>query len=485
MAVPKKNTAINAQTFDGNGNSYQVTVAKDGPDKGKILSVIKTYPNLEPINYETSSKLYQDNKSSWDANIKNFLEADNIGQPGAAPTFSGFTEQSLYDKYFNELKTGQDATQTTFSPGTGTGTGSALTNLGGVISNISNLAQDPNQIAKPPSTYGKVYVFPQDLNVGKYGGSGSGSPQDYIRIGAVKYQPPNPGLITSGGIEKTLFISPQLIGNGLASQNASLPAFLNFIGEVVLPMPGQVTDGAKVEWGTSKMSFLGASMASAIAGFYGSGVLGDAASLAAALGVGGQKTAEAALGLTAGGALVQKMMGNPGAAQALTADVISQVIGKVSNTPVEPGDLLTRSTGSAVNPNAELLFRSPSLRTFDMQWKLTPRSKKEATLIRKIIRFFKINMLPTIPQGSSTLLQSPNVFVIRYEKSDGSLNSSLPKPKLCALGQVVANHTPDGVGWAAYEDSHPVATTIQMSFLELTPLLANDFSTTAEDDVGI
>lgn len=94
-------------------------------------------------------------------------------------------------------------------------------------------------------------------------------------------------------------------------------------------------------------------------------------------------------------------------------------------------------------------------------------------------------MLPTIPQGSSTLLQSPNVFVIRYEKSDGSLNSSLPKPKLCALGQVVANHTPDGVGWAAYEDSHPVATTIQMSFLELTPLLANDFSTTAEDDVGI
>lgn len=483
MAVPKKNTTINAQTFDGNGNSYQVTVSKEGPDKGKIISVIKTYPTLEPIDYTSSNKIYQENKSEWDIKIKQFLEADNIGVPGVAPTFGGFTDQNLYDKYYGELKSGQDATQTTFSPGTGTGTGSALTNLGGVIANISNLAQDPNQIATPPSTYGKVYVFPQDLNVGKYGGGGGGgsTPQDYIRIGAVKYQPPNPGLITSGGIEKSLFISPSIVGNGLASANASLPAFLNFIGEVVLPMPGQITDGAKVEWGTSKMSVMGASMAAALSGVYGAGVLGGATEFASALGVGGQTQANLALGQYAATAIIQ----GGGAADALRADVISQVISKVSNTPVEPGDLLTRSTGSAVNPNAELLFRSPSLRTFDMQWKLTPRSKEEASLIRKIIRFFKINMLPTIPQGSSTLLQSPNVFVLRYEKSNGQMNSSLPKPKLCALGQVVANHTPDGVGWAAYEDSHPVATTLQMTFLELTPLLANDFSTTTEDDVGI
>lgn len=94
-------------------------------------------------------------------------------------------------------------------------------------------------------------------------------------------------------------------------------------------------------------------------------------------------------------------------------------------------------------------------------------------------------MLPTIPEYGAALLQSPNVFVLRYEKSDGSQNASLPKPKLCALGQVVANHTPDGIGWAAYDDSHPVATTLQMSFLELTPLLSNDFSGIPEDDVGL
>ena len=94
-------------------------------------------------------------------------------------------------------------------------------------------------------------------------------------------------------------------------------------------------------------------------------------------------------------------------------------------------------------------------------------------------------MLPYIPEGSSVLLQSPNVFVLRYERADGSYNKSLPKPKLCALVQMQANHTPDGVGWAAYGDSHPVTSTLSMTFMELSPLLANDYSSTTEDDVGL
>jgi len=467
MAVPQKNTLVNAQVQDSNGNTYSALVSSNGPNQGQILQLYQVQPpnNLIPVDYQTATNLYQNNQNNWNNQINGFLQANNQASVGVAPSFQGIANQSLFDKNYQEKVNAANAT------------GAAGTNAP-----FQNLAS--KNIQPPPSTYGKVYVFPEDLNVGKFGSASNkeSTPQDYIRIGALKYQVPQPGLITQGGLDKSIIAPSAIIGNGLASFNASLPKNLSFLGEVVLPMPASITDGAKTEWGISKMSVMGAALATSLSGLYGAGVLGTASELGAALGADGGIQAFAALGKYMAEA---KLASNPAASQAFSADVISQVIGKVSSTPVEPGDLLTRSTGAAVNPNAELLFRSPSLRTFDMQWKLTPRSKKEASLVRKIIRFFKINMLPTAPQSGSVLLQSPNVFVLRYEKADGNYNPSLPKPKLCALGQITVNHTPDGVGWAAYQDSHPVSTIIQMSFLELTPLLANDFATTAEDDVGL
>jgi hypothetical protein len=72
-----------------------------------------------------------------------------------------------------------------------------------------------------------------------------------------------------------------------------------------------------------------------------------------------------------------------------------------------------------------------------------------------------------------------------YERMDGSPNKSLPKPKICALTGFSADHTPDGVGWASYEDSHPVSTVLTTRFAELTPIFANEYSSSTGDDVGI
>ena len=46
--------------------------------------------------------------------------------------------------------------------------------------------------------------------------------------------------------------------------------------------------------------------------------------------------------------------------------------------------------------------------------------------------------------------------------------------------------TPDGMGWAAYEDSHPVSTSLVMQFAELTPLFRNEMveAFPEDDDVG-
>lgn len=475
MSVPQKNEKVTA-TISTGGNQYLVQVASNGPEKGKIISVFNV-TNNSLLSYTQANQLYQANQSQWNTNINQILKANNAGEPGTAPTVSGLSPEALYTKQYN-----QDLKSLSTTDPTG---GALPSDVAATIAQnkaLDNLT--PKNIPKPPTTKGKIYVFPADLNVGKTNAKGA-TPQDYIRIGALRYTPPNKGLLDAGGIDKSLFISPSIVKKGLASFNSSIPNYMEFIGEIVLPMPMSITDGAKAEWGVSKMSMMGASMAAAVSGVYNEGLLGGTAALANAMGVGGETMAAGALGKYGLEALLSYQANAPGAAEAFKADLTAQIVSKVSSTPVNAGDLLTRSTGAAVNPNAELLFRAPSLRTFDMQWKLAPRSEKEASQIRKIIRFLKINMLPTIPEYGAALLQSPNVFVLRYEKSDGSQNASLPKPKLCALGQVVANHTPDGIGWAAYDDSHPVATTLQMSFLELTPLLSNDFSGIPEDDVGL
>jgi len=133
----------------------------------------------------------------------------------------------------------------------------------------------------------------------------------------------------------------------------------------------------------------------------------------------------------------------------------------------------------------ELLFRSPNMRRFELQWKFTPRSKDEGAMIRKIIKFMKVNSLPYFEGKSQNLINSPNVFFVRYMNGD-TRNKALPQPKICALVAFGIDHSSDGQGWAAFEDSQPVSTVFTMTFSELTPLFKNeterDFP--AEDDVG-
>ena len=51
--------------------------------------------------------------------------------------------------------------------------------------------------------------------------------------------------------------------------------------------------------------------------------------------------------------------------------------------------ILTRTTGAVINPNMELLFQGPQLRTFGLSWKMSPRDYEESEMIKKIIRMFK------------------------------------------------------------------------------------------------
>ena len=172
--------------------------------------------------------------------------------------------------------------------------------------------------------------------------------------------------------------------------------------------------------------------------------------------------------------------------EATSGSIINAVVAKALlsrlNINVDVDQFITRQTGSAINPNLELLFSGPQLRTFSFQFNFAPNSKEEANEVRLIQRWFREGMLPrknNLSTGGATLfLGSPNVFRVCY-KNNGRRIKGLNTFKICALTSCEIDFTPDGL-YQSYEDvdavSQPVRTTMAVTFNELTPIFSNDYS---------
>ena len=158
---------------------------------------------------------------------------------------------------------------------------------------------------------------------------------------------------------------------------------------------------------------------------------------------------------------------------------------------VDPSQFIARSTGMAINPNLELLFSSPKLRTFTFVFQFAPDNEEDATEVRKIQRFFKQGMLPTNSTGGDAgaklYLGSPNVYRLCY-RNNGKRIKGLNIFKICALTACEINFTPENV-YQAYEDekavSMPVRSFMSLTFTELTPIFANDYNDPNFDDPSL
>jgi len=131
----------------------------------------------------------------------------------------------------------------------------------------------------------------------------------------------------------------------------------------------------------------------------------------------------------------------------------------------------------------EMLFNGPRLRTFNFQFDMTPRFKKEADEIKKIIRIFKKYMAPAKTPGNA-FLKSPKIFVLEYihngnisgEVANGNTHPFLNKFKACALTEFNVNYTPDG-SYMTYDDGGSMTKySISMSFSEIEPIYETDYN---------
>lgn len=340
------------------------------------------------------------------------------------------------------------------------------------VANEANVQQFKS--LKAPSTANQVIVFPSDLIV-ESNGSGVQYSQDTIRIKALKYVPPQKDFLKgqrNENIYKTGIISNNQVFKGYETRD------YDYRGEVILPMPLSVKDAVGAEWGISAMNTLALGLFSAVRDKYEGGAGGIGALLRS--GFRNFSSTEAWIAL----ADAYAAGGNGQLREQIVNDVTRDIVNSLG-IQVDPLQALARSTGSVVNNNAELLFKGPKLRSFDFTWKLSPRNQADSSRIRKMVKWFKVNSLPYISESGAIFMETPNVFVVQYTKANNQRNEALPQPKICALLDFRVDYTPDGVGWAAYgEDSQPVTSIVTCVFHELTPLFANEYSLTADNDVG-
>lgn len=292
-------------------------------------------------------------------------------------------------------------------------------------------------------------------------GSKEGTRKDY---GDVKY-PENLNLTVQDCIKFSIFeykapgVQPgtSAAGSRIVSLVGGNPGFKdrkNILGTITLPIPGGINDSNSADWSSGQID----EFTRALANISGQTILG-----------GGQQGADA------GGDEFKNLTSGGG------TDLKSIITASAAGIAAGASNLISRQFGAVVNPNLELLFNGPSLRTFGFNFRMSPRSAPEARNIRKIIRFFK-QAMSVKRSNSSLLLKAPHTFAISYVTSNEQ-HPYLNKFKECALTTCNVNYTPDGT-YMTYnggiDDRSMTAYELSLTFQEIEPLFDDDYGNEKE-----
>lgn len=257
---------------------------------------------------------------------------------------------------------------------------------------------------------------------------------DYLKITVLKY-------VRSGFPTGTDNFSPESVNTRISES----------IANVILPMQPNISDSNSVDWASDELNPLQARFG---------GIAMNAITQA---------------GNDVGGALrnfgqdIYNAIGDLANKQEMSSFISAYFAGQAVGA-----NLLTRGTGMVVNPNLELLFRGPRLRTFRYSYRLTPREKKEAEQIKGIITLFKREMaIKRTP--NKMFLTTPNVFKLQYLYKGSQPHPYLNIIKPCALTNFNVNYTPDGTYMTYADGGSMTSYQIDLEFSELEPIYKDDY----------
>ena len=283
---------------------------------------------------------------------------------------------------------------------------------------------------------------------------------DYLKITFLEYKPP--GLISGEGTFALPSSDAQLSSVDVYA-NVGGKDDVNLVkGTVILPIPDDIKDSNGVKWGGSSLGIIERTAAEFGAGLLDTKSVDDFKNKILST---GQKLGDAAKSGT-----TQQML------QAVLIKSMANIVTGKNND----SSITSRFAGAVFNSNIELLFDGIDLRqAFSFAYDIVPRSEREATMVKEIIRKFKIHGAAKkgrVAEGAAGLfLKAPEVFRIEY-MSGIRPHPYLNRFKICALHNITVNYTGSGT-YATYSDATPVHMTMTLTFQELTPIYAEDYET--------
>jgi hypothetical protein len=293
----------------------------------------------------------------------------------------------------------------------------------------------------------KLLTYPLDMKT---------KTTDYLEISVINYTRPS-GLTSRPGSRQTV-----------ETENLTDNRKKSILRTIQLPIPSNVQDGNSVSYEDGNLGGITAAAAGGVEKLMNLDLSKMNPSTAD-----GRSYMEQQLTSIIGGT-IRDGGGLNVAKDLVNKMLISQAVG-IFGGNVTPSQLLAREQGVIFNPNMELLFNGPTLRQFRFSFKMTPREKPEAEMVRQIIREFKQSMAPKVtPEGGGNIfLRTPNVFELRY-KTGTSSHDFLHRFKQCALTDMSVNYTGEGT-YATYGDRTPISMIMDLTFKELEPVYDIDY----------
>ena len=227
---------------------------------------------------------------------------------------------------------------------------------------------------------------------------------------------------------------------------------------IYLPITGTATDTMSVGYENGTLNFIEAAALETLTKFLTDAIGNEAGGIAGTLG-----SAIDAMSMPQNNENLVNMIGSKGAAAALRA----------FGSNVTATQIFSRQDGKALNPNLELLFKSPELRNFSFQYKFSPRSAPESRQVKGIIKALKKAMSPKQGQEGAFFLTAPDVFELTYLNKNMT-HSSMNKFKTCALKSCTVNYAPEGT-YATFPDGVMHSYIMTLGFTEIDPVFAENY----------
>ncbi len=261
------------------------------------------------------------------------------------------------------------------------------------------------------------------------------SDQDVIKFTMIEYTPPS-GL----NVEGNKF-------TGQIRKNQQNPEKL--LGTVILPIQPTIVDNNSVSWQQDILNPL------------------ELAALDLSLGT-------ITAGLAGANESIDRIVGTvTGDLENVRKGILAGAAGAAISKNV-----LARVSGAILNPNIELLFNAPILRSFNYRFQLSAREKDETNQILGIIGWFKRGMAVR-RTPAELFLSTPNVFNIQYLYKNAD-HPYINRIKTCALTNCSVDYTPTG-SYMTFGDGSMVSYTINLTFEELEPIYQDDYKSVGKE----